>query len=615
MRRCLYTLALTALLAPFVHAGEPASLADVLGRPDRWAQVSGLRDWQAPLDAADIDRLKEFVAGQREKDWVLYSLGQRLLRRSAQERAPAEIEKAEQILLGVAWESDISVFYQRDDAAELVKLGPAVVPLLKEVIGFEGLPDSARRLTAIKALTSLGDASLVPFLKEHLTPPKWPDYGSILLLILRLEPTTENADFAVDICASNKWGRPALGGVMSSDLPLELRMRVLKRTLESPPEGQPPLSPLAYLEDLDSPEAFQSVSDILLQHDAKTWDLAVTMLQKMHAGDPLPVFLAALETTPLEENRAFFYFIRPLVAANYRDSIPALQQRRAAIAQRRAQIEGTLADLGLEAGTSQVRSAPQQVGGEREEAAPPPRPFDKILFDMEVEVEKDLELQRRDIELAAGLAALGVDYDANALQVRQALGNWDTWKVAFGVAGLLHDDASVDELCRLLLARDPWPQVYHAAAQAARNPKEGEPNPRQELFRNAVLRLGEIGSVRAHDALVKAVSSSGGFGPADRDRPMRCLEDVGRALRNIGKANNRPDIQLEGEDFIAIAQYIWYMSRPRTEPYPLPAPESGAEQELARRAQAAGRRQPRFGSYLTPSNVWVRSMPQRPPPQ
>jgi hypothetical protein len=361
----------------------------------------------------------------------------------------------------------------------------------------------------------------------------------------------------------------------------------------------------------------------------------------MHAGDPLPVFLAALEKAPLEENRAFTYFIRPLVTAGYRDAIPVFQRRRAAIAQRRSEIDGKLADLAREAGgkpsssapsdqvqppgkpvpgggvlvppgvkPDAVRGSPEEGGSTPREAAPPPRPFAKILFDMEVEVEKDLELQRRDLELAAALAAFGVDYDLNALRVRQALSDWDTWKAAFYVVGLLHDDVTVDELCRLLLAGDPWPQVYHPAAQAARNPKEGDPSgplppgPLEQLHREAILRLGKIGSVRAHDALAKAA-------PGYR---LFYLEDVGRALRTIGKANNRPDIQLEGEDFIAIAQYAWYMSRPRTEPFPLPAPESAPEQELARRAQAAALRQPAVGRFLQSSSLWSLSVMQRLPP-
>jgi hypothetical protein len=610
MRRSLYVLGTALLLVRSLSGAESTSFVDVLHSQDRWAQVTGLRDWQGPLGPADIEQLKEFVASERGKDWVLYSLGERLLRRTGggQGPVPPEVEKAEEILLGVAWESDISVFYQRDDAAELTELGPAIIPLLKEVIDFQELRDYSRRMAAIEALARLGDASLVPFLKEHLGNPKWPDYGSTILdAILRLEPTFENADFV----ASTMQPSMTIGPPPSTKLPPAISMYLFKRSLERLHGGQEPGATLAYLEELDTPEAFKKVSDIVLQHEVPptnqpagagqppTWVRAAWALANMHGGDPCPVFQAALEQMPLEENQVFVYLIHPLVGRGFREAIPVLQQRRAAIAQCRAEIESKLVDLGREAGTADRR--PPSGGPPASLAGQPPRSFPDIGADMEAEVRKDLELQRRDMELAAALAAFGVDYETNALRVRLALGDWDTWPTALQVVNLLHDDATVDELCRLLVARDPWSKAQHPAARAARaQSADDAPDLRDEFHRGAIVRLGEIGSPRAHDALAKVA----------RESSLLYLEDAGRALRSIGKANNRPDIQLEGEDFIAIAQYIGYLSRPRTEPFPLPDPEYPHELELARRAQAAALRQPVLGLSLQPSSLWLRSRMQ-----
>ena len=155
------------LLAVSVWAGSKRLFDEVLETGEHWEQTRALRERQAPLNLAQVEALREFVTRQEGKDWVLYRLGQRLLRANVADapQPAAEVVQAEEILLGIVKRKAAEEEAARIE--ELARLGPVIAPLLQEVIVFEGAGSRIRKLTAVRVLRRLGDPRLAPFVRER----------------------------------------------------------------------------------------------------------------------------------------------------------------------------------------------------------------------------------------------------------------------------------------------------------------------------------------------------------------------------------------------------------------------------------------------------------------
>jgi hypothetical protein len=99
-----------------------------------------------------------------------------------------------------------------------------------------------------------------------------------------------------------------------------------------------------------------------------------------------------------------------------------------------------------------------------------------------------------------------------------------------------------------------------------------------------------MGAPEAHDPLIKALQKGG----------VRLCDPVGRALSSIGKKSNSPDLELEGEDIIAVGRAYSHLRSLRARATMPGSAEAERDRELLERAKEAAERRPYLRDWYPP---------------
>jgi len=546
--------------------------------------VSTLRGWKKPLTPEDITALRAFVEEQRTKDWALSCLGRRLLRQSVPDmpRPPEPILKAEELLLSF---DEGKLFKDYSAAAQqLVDLGPAVLPSLQEVLASPGPPD--RRRLAARALRLLGDREVVPFLRDQALKEATPDIRMDLLLTLLIwEPTKETVEFAARSITGNSmrtyvtW---ALTFFERSELPQQMKADLIFALhAQLAPERQSPT--IAALGRLDTPEAYAVLADLARQEvrvpeerEDDHFAYAVRALSGLKRSDPTPILLELAPTAPLG---SFSPGLLRLVRDGRKELIPVLQARQKDTGEQLERLavdsDAKLAKLARETALSGIHQ--EAVGTENTRWR-----FQEAVGKADADKAK---LQRNAVRLAGALAGLGVDYEVNAALVRDNLADPACGWAAFDVVPLLKDEKTIALLCHMIETEEtPAVQEFEGRERMERlEYLDG-------LLGSAIRAVGEMGALEAHDALIKAFEKGG----------VRLCDPVGRALSSIGKKSSSPDLELEGEDIIAVGQAYGHFRQPRARATMAGSPEAERDRKLLERAREGAERRPYLRECFPP---------------
>ena len=570
------------LVVACVGANDQHPLGEVLGRENRWEQVKGLRDWHAPLSAGEAEALREFVTHQDGKDWVLYRLGQRLLRANTPgaSQPSAEVLQAEEILLSPQEKETGDQAAARVEA--LVEQGPDTIPLLQEVLAFDTLTNWEQKKCAIQALRRLGSAQLAPFVREQARKePHRNVREELLLTLLSWDPSDENIGFAAEVLSSRekdsepRWTvqffeQSALSQRTKFDLFLALHDALR-------PERQ--YATVEAFGRMDTPEALKVLSDIARKQEYRTFSSAVRALAQLRNTDPTPVLLELAGTPQLE---AFAPGVLCLARNGRKEAIPVFLATRRELAEQRAELEARLASLARELGLLALHG---YAGGDLQSKQR------SCIHQMESVVQQDIDLQQKDMILAGGLAGLGEDYDTNARQIRDALTDWHLWHSAFQVVGVLTDDATVDRVCAIVLGEDVWKAEGDTGqTRVDRMRRERLEMDNANIKRRAIRALGEIGSPRAHQPLVKALHKLG----------EDSLREIAQALIAIGTKSSLPDVVLEGEDVLAVDRALRQLRYGHAQMRFAGSAEAEHDRRLLERAKQAVQRRPYLRRFLLP---------------
>jgi hypothetical protein len=306
---------------------SPASLENVLTSQSRWDVIRGLEAWDRDLTEQERQRLKGFAQDNEGRDWLLQYRAHAVLRKHGGETrtvAP-EIVQAEAILAQVNPGKLPQGFYGAR-AADIVGLGNATVPLLLELLAYNGQSDQDRKQAAIQALARLHDDRIVPALKAAVgSENNRNQLEQELLALLCHDAGDAMADYVASVVSNQKNDfdqERTVSFLSGADLPRKTKMRLFSHYNESRSYGKHAV--IRGLQALDDAESFAQLCQILRTRD-EPFQVTAYALGQLKNSDPCPILL---EELPKTSDAGVPILIQVLGERRYVPAIGELQTRR-----------------------------------------------------------------------------------------------------------------------------------------------------------------------------------------------------------------------------------------------------------------------------------------------
>jgi hypothetical protein len=296
---------------------------------DRGKMMNALKSQKDPLTAQELQAVKELTLATDHHDWLLHYTAIGLLRANGAD-GPADTERiaaVKRLFIRMdesKWSSeDVERFYAH--AGQIADVGNEVIPTLEEILHSDSPYDGLRKQVAVRALARMNGDQADPILLRVISEEKYIGVCEDACLALL---SHKNDAATIDAVASAIAGRKEfdqeslISFISRSVLPERAKMRLFSHYALFEKYGK--YKVIQGLAQIDSPESFRQLADILSKSDRDTFRIAAGAMGKLKNSDPCPTLLKAFPSAPLD---ALDELMIVLGERSYKPFIPTLEER------------------------------------------------------------------------------------------------------------------------------------------------------------------------------------------------------------------------------------------------------------------------------------------------